>query len=129
MVIICDDFTIPQVILFQFLILGSSGQYCSKITNLFSVPIHEQCEPCADSKQRIDNEFGGVYSFACKTASKMTNCVGFRRRGEAKLTDPEKLMDPAAIRHRYGYAVDEVPEELFLAENKTSKYYFCFYSK
>ena len=57
----------------------------------------------------------------------MTNCVGFRRRGEAKLTDPEKLMDPAAIRHRYGYAVDEVPEELFLPENKTSKYYFGFY--
>ena len=101
--------------------LGTSGQYCSKITDLFNTPIADQCLPCADSKQRVDNEYGGIYSFSCKTASRLTSSIGFRRRGEPQLTDPKINLEPAAIKHRYGYAVHEVPEELFLSENANSK--------
>ena len=54
--------------------------------------------------------------------AKMSTCLGIRRRGPPKMTDPDIPLNPAAIRHRYGYAVNEVPEELFFNENKTRKF-------
>ena len=108
---------------YLLIILGTSGQYCSRVKDLFNTPVSKQCIFCSDSKQLVDNEYGNLYSFCCITASKMTNCAGIRRRGPVKLTDSDIELDPSLIRHRYGYGINEVPEDVFLQANSERKYY------
>lgn len=106
---------------FELYFIGTTGQYCSQVKDVYNTPVKKQCEPCSESKQLIDNEYGNLYSFSCKTATKMTNCVGIRPRSGSRMTNPELEMDPATIRHRYGYAMNEVPDGLFEKGNHGRK--------
>ena len=60
----------------------------------------------------VDNEFGNMHSFATITATRMTTSIGFRGRGTPKKTEDRKI-DHIAVAARFGYEIDEVPEEVF----------------
>ena len=48
----------------------------------------------------------------------MTTTLGFRGRGAPKMTE-ERRVDPQVVSSRYGFEIDEVPEELFnIKENR-----------
>ena len=97
-----------------------TGQYCLKIKDI-TKRISDQCTDCGEIQRLVDNEFGNIYSFSCIVASKMTTSIGIRRRGEPQMTEGKYKLDTSEMRARHNYMVNEVPEELFQADNQKRK--------
>ena len=52
----------------------------------------------------------------------MTTSIGIRRRGEPQMTEGKYKLDTSEMRARHNYMVNEVPEELFQADNQKRKW-------
>ena len=85
--------------------------------------IADQCPDCAETKKIVDNEFGNIYSFAAIFGSKMSTTAGYRQRGDPQTINKDVTVYFDVTASRHGYNITEVPERLFSAENRHSKYF------
>ena len=95
--------------------LGGCGQYCRRVVDIFNTRIRDQCYHCGYNQRLIDNEHGNYHSFTTMTATRLTTSIGFRGRGPSQKTE-DRRVDHMAVSARYGFEIDEVPEELFNVE-------------